>query len=118
MAEIQRDQAGIVPTVYHWDEHTEELHVERIQDVEPLIEGIKAAKLHGYDGFQQDRAGQVIAEIPVTIVEQWAKEGVQWWNKDHDAEIRRRLNDPALAAFRYDNSHSGNTPNIIVKGKR
>jgi hypothetical protein len=118
MAEIQRDGAGIVETRYHWDEHTGELHVERVQDVEPLIDGIKRAKAHGYDGFGHGREGQVIAEIPIAIVEQWAKEGVQWWNKDHDAEIRKRINDPALSAFRYDATHSGNTANIIVKGKR
>ena len=80
-------------------------------------ETIKAKIAHGDDGWNATRDGKIIAEIPLVIAEQWMKEGVEWWNKDHDAEIRKRINDPALAAFRYD-SHSGNTPNIIVKGKR
>lgn len=117
MGEIQRDFSGIVETVYHWDEITQELHVERVQDAEPVLETIKAKIAHGDDGWNATRDGKIIAEIPLVIAEQWMKEGVEWWNKDHDAEIRKRINDPALAAFRYD-SHSGNTPNIIVKGKR
>jgi hypothetical protein len=118
MSVIQRDNLGIVPTVFHFDEHTGELHVERRQDdVEPLLDAVKRAQAQHWDGFNADRSLQLIAEIPVTVAEQWAKEGVDIYNPDHNAECMKRLNDPALRGFRFDkgaNVGSG----IIIKGER
>ena len=54
----------------------------------------------GSDGCAVDRSLRAIAEIPITIAEQWAKEGVDIFNPDHSKECERRLNDPALRGFR------------------
>ena len=115
MGLIQRkaDALGLV-TDLHWDEHTQELHVERVQDVEPVLERIKRQKAEGFDGYNEDRSMRAIAEIPVTIAEQWAKEGVDIFNPDHSKECERRLNDPALRGFRIGDPVT-NAGIIIVK---
>lgn len=117
MSLLQVDNFGLVTTCLHWDEHDETLHVERTQDVEPLLDGLKRAKAHGWDGFNADRSMQATHELPITVLEQWQREGVEWWNRDHDAELRRRCNDPALAGFRIatPNASGGR---IIVTGAR
>lgn len=117
MSKIQSDQAGIVTTNYHWDEHTQDFHVERVQDVEPLLERNKALQAAHWDGFNQSRDGQLLAEIPVAIAEQWLKEGVDIFNPDHEPEVRKRLNDPALRGFRMDTG-AGPFDGIIIKGPR
>lgn len=117
MSLIQRDKDGLVQTDLYWDEHSGELHVARVQDVEPVLERNKALRARGWDGYNADRSFRAIAEIPVTVAEQWAREGVQWWNQDHDAELQKRIADPALSGFRIGNptAHGGH---IIVKGGR
>lgn len=114
---IQRDFGGIVPTLYHWDEHTEELHVQRTQDVEPLLEKIKRLRSHGFDGYTEDRSARAISEIPVTILEQWQKEGLDFMDPNHHAEILKRLKSPDLLGFRLD-LEGGMRRGIIVKGDR
>ena len=117
MSTLQKDLSGDIINAYRWDEHTQELHVERIQDVEPVLERIKRAKAHGADGYNADRTMRAIAEIPVVVAEQWKKEGVDITNPDHDGEVRKRLNDPALSGFRMDR-RDANAGKIIVKGVR
>lgn len=116
MGVIQRDRDGIIETVLHWDEHTETLHVERTQDVEPMLDRIKAMRAAGFDGYNHDRSVRAIAEVPVAILEQWRKDGVDVMNPDHNKEVMKRLNDPALRDLRLDTNtaHSG----IIIKGDR
>lgn len=113
---IQRDRVGIIDTVLHWDEHTEELHVERTQDVEPLLDRNKAIQAQRWDGYNDARDMQAIAELPIAILEQWHKEGVSILDPNHDKEIRKRLRDPALSGFRLDTpvAHSG----IIILGAK
>jgi hypothetical protein len=115
MSLIQRDHAGLVQTDLYWDEHTEEMHVARVQDVEPVLERNKAIRAAGWDGYNGDRSMRAVAEIPVTIVEQWQREGVEWWNQDHNAELQKRIADPALSGFRIA-TPAANAGRIIVKG--
>lgn len=111
------DTEGLVPTIYHYEEHTGDLHVERWMDAEPTLEKIKRLRSLGFDGYNADRSMRALAEIPVTIIEQWAKEGVDFLNRDHWPEVKRRLMSPDLRGFRLD--LEGNMRNgIIVKGAR
>ena len=115
MADV--DTSGLVPTIYHYDEHDDSLHVERWQDVEPLLEKVKRLRAHGFDGYNGDRSMRAFAEIPIAILEQWKKEGVDFMNPDHWNEVRKRLMDPALRGFRLDlegGLHNG----VVVKGAR
>lgn len=111
------DTQGIVPTIYHYDEHDDALHVERWMDAEPTLEKIKRLRSLGFDGYNSDRSMRAFAEIPITIIEQWKKEGVDILNQDHWPEVRRRLMSPDLAGFRLD-LEGGMRNGIIVKGVR
>jgi hypothetical protein len=117
MSILQRDHDGLVETVLHWDEHTQTLHVERTQDVEPLLDRNMALRAAGWDGFNNDRSLQAIAEVPITVLEQWHKEGVNYLDPDHNAEVMKRLRDPALSKLRLD-TPSANRGHIIVLGER
>lgn len=116
MGLISRDvDGGSVVNVYY-DAHTDETHVERWQDVEPLLDGLKGIRARRWDGFTADRSMQALAEIPVALLEHWQQvDGFEWWRPDNEAELLKRLDDPLLRAFRYDTktAHAGR---IIVKG--
>lgn len=106
---------GTLVNIYH-DEHTDETHVERWQDAEPLLDKMKALRARRWDGYNPDRSMQALAEIPAALLEHWLQvDGLQWWNQDHSAAILRKLNDPALRDLRYDTktAHGGH---IIIAG--
>lgn len=114
---IQKDFVGALETVYHWDEHTQEIHVERCYDAEPLLEKIKRLRSLGFSGHNSDRSMRALSEVPLTLLEQWRAEGVDFLNPDHSAEIERRLRSPDLSGFRLD--LEGSMQNgILVTGKR
>ena len=117
MGLIQRDALGGIVTDLLWDEHTEELHVYRVQDVEPLLDRNKAIKAAGWDGYSNDRTFKAVAEIPATIAEQWAREGIEWWNPEHNKALMAKLADPALDGFRIG-TKSAHVGHIIVTGTK
>lgn len=74
--------------------------IERFtQDVEPLLEDNKRLALDG-DGYSPSRDLRRAASIPMAIVEQWRAEGVDIFNPDHKAEVRRRLNSSDWSMLR------------------
>lgn len=64
---------------------------KRVQDVEPVLNANKALATDG-DGYSPDRTLRRAASIPLIVVEQWLKEGVDIYNPDHAGEVKRRLN--------------------------
>ena len=66
---------------------------KRVQDVEPVLERNKALLTHD-DGYSSDRSMKRAASIPLIVVEQWLKEGVDIFNREHEREVMRRLNSP------------------------
>ena len=77
----------------------DDLVIQRVQDVEPILERAKAMHREGLHGSSEFR---LAAEIPNVVIEDYCnRNGItyQEWaqNKEHK---RRLLNDPALAAFR------------------
>ena len=88
--EIQSDGAT---EIFHMDERTGEIPLERIQDVEPVIEANKRAQTAG-DGFSPSRDLRQIAEIPMGVVELWRTVlGVDIFNRDHWPAVKRLLRD-------------------------
>lgn len=68
------------------------LIVHREADVEPLLEANKALYTSG-DGYSPSREWRRAASIPMAIVEKWRNEhGVDVFNPDHRAAVRRLLN--------------------------
>ncbi len=84
---------GRVVTRWQYDEASDATIVKRIQDVEPILEHNKALQTLN-DGYSRSRDIRRVASIPTVVVEQWMREGVNIFDRNCDAEIRRRLNDP------------------------
>ncbi len=82
-----------------FDSDGDKLIVNRVQDVEPILERNKALMTHD-DGYSEARDVRRAASIPNVIVEQWMKEGVNIFDKDCAAEVRRRLNSSEWAFLR------------------
>lgn len=77
--------------------------VHSVQDVAPLIEQNRAARLHN-DGYTQDRTMRRVASVPLSIMLAWKQhEGWDPWNMS-DPDVRKRwfqkLSDPDWAALR------------------
>jgi hypothetical protein len=72
---------------------------KREQDVEAILNHNKALATDG-DGYSPSRDIRRVASIPLVVVEQWLSEGVDIFNPDHKAEVRRRLNSSDNAFLR------------------
>lgn len=76
------------------------LIVQRLADVEPLLEANKALASSG-DGYTPSREMRRAASIPFAIVEKWRNElGVDVLNPDHMPAVRRLLNSNEYAFLR------------------
>ena len=113
---IQKDVGGIVPTIYHWDEHNQAIHVERCYDAEPLIELHKAMDSHGVDTWNADRSGVAVADVPITLLEECRKQGWDPMHPDNNVRFLNLLKDkfPHFLTSKRGWMQNG----IIVKGKR
>jgi hypothetical protein len=71
----------------------DDLHVRRTQDVEAILdENKRLATLN--DGYSPDRSFRRVASIPMSVIEQWMKEGINIFDKNCAQAIRRKLNSP------------------------
>lgn len=69
------------------------------QDVEPILDANKRLYNDG-DGYTPSRDYRRAASIPLIVVEQWLREGVDVYNRDHAEEVKRRLNSSEWAYLR------------------
>lgn len=92
-----------VATRLHLDNGT--LIIERVQDVEPILEQNKAYR------SEQQRSdwGRHVASVPCVIIEKWLNEehargntSMRYGSEEYWAMVRRKLNDPAYAYLRTD----------------
>lgn len=101
---IEWDPEQRLATWFHKDPATGVCAIEEIQDVAPYIERNKAIQnMHagGAKGLTEySRRGIKngwwhIGTIPVGVQLKWLREyGVNIYNKDHTAKVKRLLNDP------------------------
>lgn len=87
-------EQGPLVTRWQYDECDATGYVVRSQDVEPYLEANKTLYTAD-DGYSPSRELRRVASIPLIIIEQWMKEGVNIFDNNCQAEIKRRLNDPA-----------------------
>ena len=66
-------------------------HVEKVQDVQPILERNKALR-NKDDGFNAARDGRRIASIPMVVIMQWRNEGFDAFDPNNADELKRRLN--------------------------
>ena len=88
-----------VETYHYYDPMTDETHIERVQDITPIIEMNKA--LHNTDYQKKGIKEEWLhaAMIPVIVQERWIRKfGIDVYDPDHWPGVRRLLNDPE---FKY-----------------
>lgn len=96
------DQAVInrnsVHTRQHYDESSDSLVIERIQDAEPALDfAAEMRSAHPRNGYSPDRNLRHVAEIPLTIWEAWVAQG----NDPRDnVGFRKYIERPEFARFR------------------
>lgn len=79
---------------YHYDHGTDQLHIHRVQDVEPILEANKRA-FNDAGSFKSEVFNKK-ASIPLIILEAWLKDkGITYQEFSVDDKILKRfLNDP------------------------
>lgn len=96
---------GEVHTRVHYDSNGTTWTLERVQDVEDIIEENKKLK----SVKQNLDWGRHIGTIPNVILEKWFNDewqrgntAIRWGSKEFDALIYRKLNDPEWYYLRTD----------------
>lgn len=82
-------------TEEYWYNHlTDELTIRRLQDVEKNVEINKAMfNEHNKPKYTDSDGVHLVARIPLVIIEQWKKQGFDWFNST-DNERRVWLDKP------------------------
>lgn len=90
---------GIV-THSFYDPEQDQFVRERVQDVEPLLDQNK--RLYNDAPTRFNGELMEVADIPMVVVEQWFKEGLNIFKSDPDTRkrIREKLNAPDFRLFR------------------
>lgn len=81
-------------TKHHYDQLEDKLHIERVQDVQPILEANKRA--YNDAGSFKSEIFNKKAEIPLVVLLQWCqKRGISYHEfMNDDSILRRFLNDP------------------------
>jgi hypothetical protein len=91
-------------TEFHKDAVTGAVTVNRVQNVEPILDRNKALATHD-NGYSPSRIFRRAASIPLVVVEQWLREGIDVFNPDHASAIRAKLNSSDFLFLRTAPGH-------------
>ncbi len=101
-ASVQMDGIALIP---HYDNAERKLVLERVQDVEDIIENNK--KLRTQE--QHSDWGRHVASIPNIIMERWLNEeyargntSLRMFTKEFDELVAKKLQDPDWSFLRTD----------------
>lgn len=95
-----------IKTNFKYDHDTDSMVVNRVQDVQPLLE-LNKKELNGDSmyGPAVNKGMRKVASIPLVIIEKWKRElGVDVFNKDHMPRVKQILNDPEYKWLRTHES--------------
>lgn len=89
-----------------YDSSEDKLHVERIQDVEPILEANKRDFNATPETGRYKKPMVLAARIPLIVVEQWLKMGVNIFDPSPETKkkVRQLLNSPEWS---YLKTHRG-----------
>lgn len=91
LIEVQPD--GIVEWL-HFDNATGDFAIERVQDVDPVLDQNKERANHE-SGYSPSRDLREIADIPMIVALKWLEDyGVDVFNDGHMPAVKRLLRDP------------------------
>lgn len=93
-----------VQTKFHYRASDDTTIIERVQDVQPYLDRNKADQAANVQGARRSKELRRVASIPLVVVEQWLKEGIDVFNPAHAVKVKRRLQDPEYRYLRTDAS--------------
>lgn len=97
---FDRDPWSGAVSTFEYDEANDIAIIHRKEDVEPILEHNKKLATEG-NGYSPDRSIRRAASIPMGVVALWKeKYGVDIFNKNHEAAVRRLLNSNEWAYLR------------------
>lgn len=96
------DADGPVKSIYIKDAvDDDKIVLNRVQDVKPVFDKNRIERNEGQNnGYSESRDIQKVASIPMVVIEQWLKEGIDLFNPDHADAVKKKLNDPFYAHLR------------------
>lgn len=90
---------GAVDAVMHV-ESDGVIHVEHVQDVEPILDYAHAGRNHRFSGSSPEGSMAHVAEIPAVVLQEWAREaGVGLFSNEMSVIMEKKLQDPAYEKF-------------------
>lgn len=107
---------GTVDAVMHV-ESDGVIHVEHVQDVEPILDYTHAGRNHRFSGASPEGFVHHVAEIPFVVIQEWAREaGVGILSNEFSIIMEKKLQDPAYEKFLA--APKLRDPRILMKGLR
>jgi|TARA_R110000744_G_scaffold5856_3_gene20647 GTP-sensing pleiotropic transcriptional regulator CodY len=96
-----------VKTKFHYDHSTDDVILESMQDIAPLLElNKKELNNDSMYGPTLNNGMRKVASIPLVIIEKWKRElGIDIYNKNDWPKIKQLLND---SDNRFLRTHEGN----------
>lgn len=97
---------GAVET-FHFDESTGDWAIERVADVQPIIDRNKELANHGvHRKTPGDLDMRLVAEIPCEVIYLWlVRYGINALKREHWPAVKRLLNSNEWRGLRTDNSY-------------
>jgi hypothetical protein len=95
-------RSGVLHEEMDYDESTDSLIIRTSQNCDAILERNKELQnegLHG-DGYSASRNWRRAATIPLVVIHKWLQEGVNFYDKNDAAAVKRKLNDPEYAYLR------------------
>lgn len=107
---------GTVDAVMHV-ESDGVIHVEHVQDVEPILDYAHAMRNYRFDAMSPLGTVGHVAEVPAVVLMEWAREaGVGLFSNEMSAVMEKKLQDPKYAKLLA--APTLRDPHIIMKGAR
>ena len=92
---LDDDRQSLIEELHHYDEATGTAYIERVQDVESIVEANKAL-YNLSDGVPHFGDGKRVASIPIVVWDELTRLGIA----DDPVALRAWLNDADNRAFR------------------
>ena len=107
---------GTVDAVMHV-ESDGVIHVEHVQDVEPILDYTHAARNHRYSALSPEGFVAHVAEVPFVVLQEWAREaGCGLFSNEMSIIMEKKLQDPQFARFLA--APKLRDPRIVMKGAK
>lgn len=86
------ETAGGVTTLAAGCEHTGKIRVVRVQDVEDILSWNETTRNSG-GGYSKDGSMQHLARLPVVLVEEWLKQGINVFDKNDEKKVFQKIEE-------------------------